>query len=80
MKLEHLSRPECHLCREAEAALNALGVDFATINVENNPELIRRFGDAIPVLLADGVEVMRAPMRGASLRLARIRLGAATRD
>ena len=78
MKLQLLSRPECHLCREAEDALNDLGVDFASIDIDRDPELVRRFGDVIPVVLADGVEVMRAPMSRASLGLALERLGATT--
>ncbi len=70
MKFRLLSRPECHLCRDAEDALNALGVDFVTVDVDSDPEVARRFGDAIPVLLADGAEVIRAPFSPSSLRRA----------
>ena len=68
MKLTLLSRPQCHLCQEAASLLQRLGLGFEMVDVDNDDELRRRFGDAIPVILAGEFEVARAPIDEASLR------------
>jgi glutaredoxin len=54
------SRPECHLCEEAVAALVALhgeGYRFALreIDIESDELLLRRYLERIPVVEIDGV-------------------------
>lgn len=55
-----LTRPGCHLCEFAGQALarvrEASGVAWVEVNVEDDPELEREFGDRVPVVLLDGRE------------------------
>ena len=66
-ELRLLTRRDCHLC-DAAAALSALGADFATIDVDAHPDLVQRYGDRVPVLLAGEVEIASAPIDEAALQ------------
>ena len=77
--LKLLTRPGCHLCEEASIILGRLGVVFATIDIEPDPALELRYGDAIPVLLHGDQEICRAPMTERSLKSALEGLGLKTR-
>jgi hypothetical protein len=61
---ELLTRPGCELCDDAMAVLisfqNALPA-ITTIDITNDPQLTRQFGESIPVVLLDG----RVRFRGA---------------
>ena len=54
------SRPGCHLCDEAKAAImSAGGSDRFTleeVNIESDEELLRKYKYDIPVIAIDGVE------------------------
>jgi glutaredoxin len=54
------SRPGCHLCDEAKEAILSAGCgDHFTleeINIESDPELLRKYKYDIPVIMIDGVE------------------------
>ncbi|MEX5269381.1 glutaredoxin family protein [Kocuria sabuli] len=54
-----LTRPGCHLCEAARDSVDrvtaALGLDWAEVDVDDDPELARRHAEEIPVLLVDGV-------------------------
>ena len=54
------SRPGCHLCEEAKAAIEGVlhGDEFTLeeINIESDPELLARYRYDIPVIVIDGVE------------------------
>ncbi len=54
---ELLTRPGCELCDEAMGVLiefrNALPA-ITTIDITNDPQLTRQFGESIPVVLLDG--------------------------
>jgi glutaredoxin len=54
------SRPGCHLCDEAKTAIQNAGCseDFTLeeINIESDPELLRKYQYDIPVIAIDGVE------------------------
>jgi hypothetical protein len=57
-----LVRPECHLCHEMLEELRALGARIAlppltSLDVDSDPELQRRYGLKIPVLLLDSIPV-----------------------
>ena len=63
-RLTLLTRPECGLCEEFLAGLHALRARIAlpevvVMDVDSDPELARRHGLDIPVLLLDGVSVCR---------------------
>ena len=57
------SRPGCHLCDEAKAAIQNSGCadrfTLEEINIDSDPELLRKYKYDIPVILIDGVEVFR---------------------
>ena len=57
------SKPECHLCDEAKAAIQEAGCEgeytLAEVNIESDPELRRRYRYDIPVITLDGVEAFR---------------------
>ena len=57
------SRPGCHLCDEAKHAIHSAGCDdlftFEEINIESDPELLRKYKYDIPVVTMDGVEAFR---------------------
>ena len=57
------SRPGCHLCDEAKHAIESAGCQdqftFAEVNIESDPELLRKYKYDIPVVTIDGAEVFR---------------------
>jgi len=54
------SRPGCHLCDEAKAAILSAGCSeqfvLEEINIESDEELLRKYKYDIPVIVIDGVE------------------------
>jgi glutaredoxin len=61
MRLTLVTRRRCHLCDTAAADLRSLGVEFDEVDVDSRPELLARYGEAVPVVLAGEVELCRAP-------------------
>lgn len=68
MRLKLLSREGCHLCEDLASDLTRLEIEFDTIDVDQDEELERCFGDAVPVLMLGEREIARAPLTAASLR------------
>jgi glutaredoxin len=66
------SRPGCHLCDEAKLAIHSAGCDdqftFAEINIESDPELLRKYKYDIPVVSLDGTEIFRHRVNEAKFR------------
>jgi c-di-GMP-related signal transduction protein len=67
------SRPECHLCEEAVAAIVALngeGYRFALheIDIESDELLLRRHLERIPVVEVDGAVVSELVLDEAAVR------------
>jgi hypothetical protein len=54
------SRPGCHLCDEAKAAIESAGCSdlftLEVVNIEGNLELLGKYRDDIPVVTINGVE------------------------
>ncbi|HEV8426285.1 MAG TPA: glutaredoxin family protein [Pyrinomonadaceae bacterium] len=54
------SRPGCHLCDDAKAAILSAGCSdqfvFEEINIESDEELLRKYQYDIPVIAINGVE------------------------
>jgi dihydroorotate dehydrogenase len=73
--LQLLTRAECGLCEEFEAQLAAFAATsglslppLQRIDVDAHPELARRYGLDIPVLLWGGVKVCEHRLDEAELR------------
>jgi hypothetical protein len=63
-RLTVVHRHECELCDEMVAELRALSArmslpPFGIVDVDADPELLRRYGLHVPVLLLDGSVVCR---------------------
>jgi thioredoxin reductase (NADPH) len=59
VRLTLLVRAYCHLCDEMRAALaeHAAAIPVDELDVDADPALEARWGDKVPVLLADGREL-----------------------
>jgi glutaredoxin len=53
------TRQGCHLCDDAQEFLERHGLEVKTIDISGDPELVRRYGDCIPVVVIDGQERFR---------------------
>jgi glutaredoxin len=66
------SRPGCHLCEQAKQAMEAARcLDEYTldeINIESDPDLLRRYQYDIPVITIDGVEAFRHRLTSEAFR------------
>ncbi|NUO35339.1 MAG: glutaredoxin family protein [Dermatophilaceae bacterium] len=53
-----LGRPGCHLCEEAREVVarvaTELGVAWSERSIDDDPELLRRYAEQIPVTFVDG--------------------------
>ena len=62
-RYELVTRDGCHLCDEMARVLDAVlprfGLAYACLDVDADPGLRERFGDAVPVLLRDGAPVAK---------------------
>ena len=54
------SKPGCHLCDEAKAAIRAAGcndqITLTEINIESDPELMSKYRYDIPVIAINGLD------------------------
>lgn len=57
------TRPGCHLCEEAKAAINASGCEgefiLTEVNIDDDPLLREQYGYDIPVIFINGVKVFK---------------------
>ena len=53
------TRQNCPLCDKAKATLVAAGITPQEIDVDLDLDLLRRFGDDVPVIYIDGAEAFR---------------------
>ncbi|UPO75999.1 glutaredoxin family protein [Arthrobacter sp. Helios] len=55
-----LTRPGCHLCEDARQIVDRvskdLGIPWQERSIEQDPDLLDRFAEEIPVLMIDGVQ------------------------
>jgi predicted thioredoxin/glutaredoxin len=66
-------RQDCDLCDEMVAELTALGCKIqippvSIVDVDGDPELVRRYGLNVPVLLLDGTVVCKHRLDADELR------------
>jgi len=75
------SRPGCHLCDEAKAAIMSAGCNdqftLEEVNIESDDELLRKYKYDIPVIAIDGVEsfIHRVDPEEFRTRIKRIKSG-----
>jgi glutaredoxin len=73
------TRPGCHLCEETKQEIKAASCapeyTLQEINIETDPELLKRYQYDIPVITIDGVEAFRHRLTSEKFR-ERIRAGA----
>ncbi len=50
------TRPDCHLCELAEHMLEDCGAAWQTVDIESDLDLIRRYGNHIPVLYRSDIK------------------------
>ena len=50
------SRPGCHLCDEAKQIIAAAGHE---INIESDPDPVKRYQHDIPVITTNGIETFK---------------------
>ncbi len=50
------TRPGCHLCEVAVAALEEIGEPFDEVDITSDVELEMEYGERIPVIMLDGKE------------------------
>jgi len=53
------TRPGCGLCERMKAGLEQRGYQVEEVNIDLDPELKRKYGNDIPVAVADGREIAR---------------------
>lgn len=57
-RITFYTREGCHLCYEARLVVarvcDELGESFDEVDIDQDPELQRRFGDEVPVTFVDG--------------------------
>jgi glutaredoxin len=53
------SKPGCHLCERAKEVIERCPVEYEVVDITGQPDLEARYGQDIPVVLLDGVEVAR---------------------
>jgi hypothetical protein len=75
-RYELMTRAGCHLCHEMAALLDevlpAYGLTWQPVDVDSNPTLRLRYGDAVPVLLRDDKPVAKVRVDRTTLeRIAR---------
>ena len=62
------TRPGCHLCDEAKAAIQASGCEgefsLEEVNIDEDPALRERYGYDIPVIFINGVKVFKHNVDG----------------
>jgi glutaredoxin-related protein len=51
MRLKLYSRQDCPLCEEVEQQLNALGIEYDFIDIDESVQLIKQYNSKVPVLM-----------------------------
>jgi glutaredoxin len=75
------SRPGCHLCEDAKAAIKSTGYEdqftLEEINIESDSKLLTKYKYDIPVITIDGVEsfIHRVDPKEFRTRITRIKSG-----
>jgi hypothetical protein len=72
MRLTLYGRPECHLCHEMRAVVDAIRADVPfdldEVDIDGDPVLVAAYGGEIPVLLVNGRKAFKYRVTPAALR------------
>jgi Glutaredoxin-like domain (DUF836) len=72
MRLTLYGRPECHLCHEIRAVVDAIRADVPfdldEVDIDGDPVLVAAYGEEIPVLLVNGRKAFKYRVTPAALR------------
>jgi hypothetical protein len=72
MRLTLYGRPECHLCHEMRAVVDAIRsdvpLDLDEVDIDGDPALVAAYGEEIPVLLVNGRKAFKYRVTPAALR------------
>ena len=72
MRLTLYGRPECHLCHEMRAVVDAIRADVPfdldEVDIDGDPVLVAAYGEEIPVLLVNGRKAFKYRVTLAALR------------
>ena len=72
MRLTLYGRPECHLCHEMRAVVDALRADVPfdldEVDIDGDAALVAAYGEEIPVLLVNGRKAFKYRVTPAALR------------
>ncbi len=50
------TRRGCHLCDEAKVVLERFGLTAEEIDIDGDPQLLRRYNESVPVVVIGGQE------------------------
>lgn len=68
------SKPGCHLCEHAKAALNTLtsefNIELSEVDITDDPELFELYQYTIPVMIVDNQIVLEARIDAKKIRRA----------
>jgi glutaredoxin len=68
------TKPGCHLCEDAKSEIARAGgrdaYTFEEVNILSDPELQRRYGTEIPVVLIEGTHAFKYTLTAADFRRA----------
>ncbi len=71
------TKPGCHLCDEARRAMESSGCSglytYEEVDINSDPELTRRYGWDIPVVLIDGTHAFKHRLTAGEFRRAVLR-------
>jgi glutaredoxin len=66
------TRVGCHLCDDAKAVLDEVrrerAFDLTTVDIDTDPELVRVYGEEVPVVTIDGRKAFKLRVDPAALR------------
>ena len=72
MRLTLYGRPECHLCHDMRAVVEAVraevAFDLEEVDVDGDPALVAAYGHEIPVLVVNGRKAFKYRVTSAALR------------
>ena len=72
MRLTLYGRPECHLCHEMRAVVDAIRADVPfdldEVDIDGDAALVVAYGEEIPVLLVNGRKAFKYRVTPAALR------------